>query len=112
MKTTEVKLYQKFSAILCTVLLFNTFYRFSEMNCQSYKEESAMITLNCSHTDQFYLMKPILSCGTSQNPKFTFKFASGSEITYNDTEIIIEGQLSQALAAKTIKVFYSFSSSS
>lgn len=90
-------------------MLINTCYRFAEMNCQSFKEENAMISLKCSHTNQFYLMKPILSYGTSQNPSFTFKFASGSEVTYNDTEIIIEGQLSQALGAKTIKVLYSFS---
>ena len=81
------------------------FYRFAEMNCQSYKEESEKITLSCSHTDQFYLMKPILSYGTSQNPTFTFKFVSGDAVTYNDTEIAIEGVLSQNLGAKTIKVF-------
>ena len=109
LKTTKVKLYQKCDTILCTAMLINTCYRFAEMNCQSFKEENAMISLKCSHTNQFYLMKPILSYGTSQNPSFTFKFASGSEVTYNDTEIIIEGQLSQALGAKTIKVLYSFS---
>ena len=78
------------------------------MNCQSYKEESTMISLNCSHTDQFYLMKPILSYGTSQNPTFTFKFAPGIPVIYNDTEITIEGVLSQTLGAKTIKVLQSF----
>lgn len=109
LKTTKVKLYQKCDTIFCTAMLINTCYRFAEMNCQSFKEENAMISLKCSHTNQFYLMKPILSYGTSQNPSFTFKFASGSEVTYNDTEIIIEGQLSQALGAKTIKVLYSFS---
>lgn len=80
------------------------------MNCQGYKEETEKIILTCCHTDQFYLMKPILSFGTSQNPMFTFKFAPGSQVIYNDTEITIEGVLSQTLAAKTIKVFQSFSS--
>ena len=80
------------------------------MNCQSYKEESEKISLNCFHTDQFYLMKPILSYGTSQNPTFTFKFAPSSPVTYNDTEITIEGVLSQTLGAKTIKVFQCFTS--
>ena len=74
------------------------------MNCESYSEANSRISLTCSHTDQFYLMKPILSYGTSQNPTFSFEFASGSEVTYNDTEITIAGVLSQALGTKRLTV--------
>ena len=74
------------------------------MNCKSYNDANPRISLTCSHTDQFYLMKPILSYGISQNPTFTFVFASGSEVTYSDTEITIAGVLSQALGAKRLTV--------
>ena len=67
-----------------------------------------MIALNCSRTDQLYLRKPILSYETWQNPTFTFKFSSGSVVTYNNTEITIKGVLSQTLGAKTIKLFSTF----
>ena len=67
--------------------------------------DSSQKVVECIYHGELYLMRPVLSFGTSENIKLIYTASKdGSKIDFKKTKLKISGVLSQALGSAQIEV--------
>ena len=78
------------------------------MNCRDTgtdPDDSSQKVVECIYHGELYLMRPVLSFGTSENIKLTYTIPKDSKkIDFKKTKLKISGVLSQALGSTKIEV--------